>query len=190
MIYPIVGFGHPTLRKVAQPIDKEYPGLDQLIKDMYETMYAADGVGLAAPQIDLSIRLVVIGFRPYDEKTDTYGDPAEEHTLINPEILDYCGEKQYFNEGCLSIPDIHEDVLRPEGIVMRWYDEQWQLHEEEVHGMFARVSQHEIDHLDGKVFTDRLSPLRKTMIKRKLNDVAEGKVRTFYRMKPVRTKNR
>ena len=169
MIYPIVGFGHPTLRKIAQPIDENYPGLDQLIKDMYETMYAADGVGLAAPQIDLSIRLVVIGFRPYDEKTDTYSDPVEEHTLINPEILEYRGEKQYFNEGCLSIPDIHEDVLRPEGL---------------------RVAQHEIDHLNGKVFTDHLSAIRKTMIKRKLNDVAAGKVRTSYRMKPIKSKNR
>jgi peptide deformylase len=151
---------------------------------MYETMYNADGVGLAAPQIDLSIQLVVIGFRPYDEKTDTYLEPAEEHTLINPEILEYKGEKQYFNEGCLSIPDIHEDVLRPEGIVLRWYDEKWQLHEEEIHGMFARVAQHEIDHLEGKVFTDRLSSIRKTMLKRKLNDVAAGHVRTHYRMKP------
>ena len=93
MIRPIIGYGHPTLRKIAQPIDKDYPELDQLIADMYETMYAADGVGLAAPQIDLSIRLVVVGFRPYDEKTDTYGEPTEEHTLINPEILSF-GEKK------------------------------------------------------------------------------------------------
>ncbi|MBQ6068172.1 MAG: peptide deformylase [Bacteroidales bacterium] len=183
MIYPIVGLGNPTLRKVAQPIDKDYPNLQQLISDMYETMYAADGVGLAAPQIDLSIRLVVIGFRPYDEKTDTYGPVSEEHTLINPEILEYKGEKQYFNEGCLSIPDIHEDVLRTEAVVVRWYDEKWQLHEEELHGMFARVAQHEIDHLEGKVFTDRLSALRKTMLKRKINDVVTGKVRTNYKMK-------
>lgn len=185
MLYPIIGYGHPTLRKIAQPIDKDYPELDKLIADMYETMYAADGVGLAAPQIDLSIRLVVIGFRPYDEKTDTYGPVAEEHTFINPEILDYVGEKEYFNEGCLSIPDIHEDVLRTEGVVVRWYDEKWQLHEEELHGMLARVAQHEIDHLDGKVFTDRLSPLRKTMIKRKLNDVITGRVRVSYRMKQM-----
>ena len=163
MLYPIIGYGHPTLRKKAQPIDKDYPGLEQLVADMYETMYNADGVGLAAPQIDLSIRLVVIGFRPYDEKTDTYSDP---------------------NEGCLSIPDIHEDVLRPEGLRLRWYDEKWQLHEEEIHGMFARVAQHEIDHLEGKVFTDHLSPIRKTMLKRKLNDVISGRVRTAYRMKP------
>ena len=183
IIYPIVGLGHPTLRKVAKPIDKDYPDLEQLIADMYETMYAAEGVGLAAPQIDLSIRLVVIGFRPYDEKTDTYGPVSEEHTLINPEILEYKGEKQYYNEGCLSIPDIHEDVLRTESVVVRWYDEKWQLHEEELHGLFARVAQHEIDHLEGKVFTDRLSPLRRTMLKRKMNDVVTGKVRTRYRMK-------
>ena len=183
MIYPIIGLGHPTLRKVAQPIDKDYPDLQQLIADMYETMYAADGVGLAAPQIDLSIRLAVIGFRPYDEETDTYGPVVEQHTLINPEILEYKGEKQYFNEGCLSVPDIHEDVLRTEAVVVRWYDENWQLHEEELHGMFARVAQHEIDHLEGKVFTDRLSTLRRTMLKRKINDVVTGKVRTNYRMK-------
>ena len=183
MILPIIGYGHPTLRKTAQPIDKSYPNLKELVANMYETMYAADGVGLAAPQIDLSIRLVVIGFRPYDEKTDTYGPVAEQHTLINPEILEYIGEKEYFNEGCLSIPDIHEDVLRTEGIVMRWYDENWQMHEEEIHGMFARVAQHEYDHLEGKVFTDHLSTLRKTMLKRKLNDVISGKVRTSYRMK-------
>ena len=100
MIYPIVGLGHPTLRKVAKPIDKDYPDLEQLIADMYETMYAAEGVGLAAPQIDLSIRLVVIGFRPYDEKTDTYGPASEEDTLIKPEILEYKSEKQYYEEWC------------------------------------------------------------------------------------------
>ena len=183
MIYPIVGLGHPTLRKVAQPIDKDYPNLQQLIADMYETMYAADGVGLAAPQIDLSIRLVVIGFRPYDEKTDTYGPVSEEHTLINPEILEYKGEKQYFNEGCLSVPDIHEDVLRPESVVVRYYDEDWNEHTDEATGLYARVVQHEVDHLDGKVFTDRLSNLRRTMLKRRLNDIAAGRVRTKYRMK-------
>ena len=183
MIYPIIGYGHPTLRKVAQPIDKDYPELDKLIADMYETMYAADGVGLAAPQIDLSIRLVVIGFRPWDEKTETYGPVSEEHTLINPEILACSEEKDYFNEGCLSIPDIHEDVLRPVAIKLHYWDENFVEHTEDIDGMFARVAQHEIDHLRGKVFTDHLTPLRKTMIKRKLNDVANGKVATRYRMK-------
>ena len=183
MILPIVGYGHPTLRKIAQPITKDYPNLKELVANMYETMYAADGVGLAAPQVDLSIRVVVIGFRPYDEKTNTYGEPTEEHTLINPEILAFGEKKDWFNEGCLSVPEIHEDVLRPTSLRLRWYDEDWQLHEEDIDGFFARVTQHEVDHLDGKVFTDRLSSLRRTMLKRRLNDIANGKVRTHYKMK-------
>lgn len=183
MILPIIGYGHPTLRKIAKPIEKDYPNLKELVANMYETMYAADGVGLAAPQVDLSIRVVVIGFRPYDEKTNTYGDPTEEHTLINPEILSFGDEKDWFNEGCLSVPDIHEDVLRPTTLRLRWYDEDWQLHEEDIDGLFARVTQHELDHLDGKVFTDRLSNLRRTLLKRRLNDIAAGKVQTRYKMK-------
>lgn len=183
MILPIVPYGDPMLRKQAQPIQADYPGLKQLIDDMFETMYAAEGVGLAAPQIDRSIRLIVIGFPPYDEATNTYGDIDEKHVLINPEIIEERGEKKYFNEGCLSIPDIHEDVLRPERIVLHWFDENFTEHNEEIDGMFARVAQHEIDHLNGKVFTDRLSSIRKTLIKRKLNDVLAGKVSTKYRMK-------
>jgi peptide deformylase len=183
MILPIIGYGHPTLRKVAQPVPQDYPALKKLIANMFETMYGADGVGLAAPQVDLSIRLVVVGIRPYDEKTDTFGDPTEEHTFINPEILELKGEKKYYNEGCLSVPDIHEDVLRPEKVVLRWRDEDWNEHTEEFDGLTARIIQHEVDHLDGKVFTDHLSSLRRTMLKRRLNDIAAGKVRTRYRMK-------
>jgi peptide deformylase len=183
MYLPIVGLGDPILRKEAQPITPDYPNLKQLIDDMFETMYTADGVGLAAPQIDLSIQLVVIGFRPYDEATDTYGEEEERHVLINPEIISEGDKKGYFNEGCLSLPDIHEDVLRPETIVLHWFDENWEEHTEEISGLFARVAQHEIDHLNGKVFTDRLSSLRKTMIKRKLNDVISGKVHPKYKMK-------
>ena len=186
MILPIIGYGHPTLRKIAQPIDKDYPNLKELVANMYETMYAADGVGLAAPQVDLPIRVVVIGFRPYDEKTDSYGEVTEQHTLINPEILEFKGEKQFFNEGCLSVPDIHEDVLRPESVVVRYYDEDWVEHTDEATGLYARVIQHEVDHLDGKVFTDRLSNLRRTMLKRRLNDIACGRVHTKYRMKPIK----
>ena len=183
MYLPIVGLGDPILRKEAQPITKDYPGLNELINDMFETMYTADGVGLAAPQIDRSIQLVVIGFRPYDEATDTYGEEEERHVLINPEIISEGDKKGYFNEGCLSLPDIHEDVLRPETIVLHWFDENWEEHNEEISGLFARVAQHEIEHLHGKVFTDRLSQLRKTMIKRKINDVISGKVHPKYRMK-------
>ena len=182
MILPIVGLGHSILRQVAKPVEKDYPEMKKIVADMYDKMYAADGVGLAAPQINLPIRLVVVGFRPYDEKTDTYGEPTEEHTLINPEIISFGEKKDWFNEGCLSVPDIHEDVLRPTTIRLRWYDEDWNLHEEEIDGLFARVAQHEVDHLDGKVFTDRLSNLKRTMLKRKLNDVVSGRVRTAYRM--------
>lgn len=183
MILPIVPLGSPVLREIAKPVEQDYPNLKELIDNMYETMYAADGVGLAAPQIDLSIRLVVIGFLPYDEKTDSYTGEEERHTLINPEIVDSSEEKDYFNEGCLSVPGIHEDVLRPTKIHLKYYDENWQLHDEQIDGMFARVAQHEIDHLDGKVFTDRLSTLRKTMIKRKIMEVQNGNFRVHYRMK-------
>lgn len=184
MILPIVGYGHPTLRKEAQEITKDYPNLKELVANMYETMYAADGVGLAAPQVDLSIRVVVIGFRPYDEKTDSYGEATEQHTLVNPEIVEFGEEKDYFNEGCLSVPDIHEDVLRPTRVKVHYWDEDWVEHTDDATGLYARVIQHEVDHLDGKVFTDRLSSLRRTMLKRRLNDIAAGRVRTKYRMKP------
>lgn len=183
MILPIVAYGNPVLRKQAEPVSPDYPNLKELISNMYETMHAADGVGLAAPQIDLSIQLIVIGFRPYDEKTDTYGDEEERHTLINPEILENKGEMAYFNEGCLSVPGIHEDVLRSEGIVLHYWDEDFVEHTEELHGMLARVAQHEIDHLNGKVFTDRLGSLRKSMLHRRMNDIANGKVQPNYKMK-------
>lgn len=186
MILPIIGFGHPTLRKVAEAVPRDYPNLKGLVEDMFETMYNADGVGLAAPQVDRSLRLVTIGVRPYDEKREAYGEPTEVHVLINPEIKEFKGEKRFFNEGCLSVPDVHEDVLRPERIVLHWWDEEWEEREEEVDGLFARIAQHEIDHLDGKFFTDRLSPLRRTMLKRRLNDISAGRVHTRYKMKPVR----
>ncbi len=186
MILPIVGYGAPILRKVAQPIDQSYPNLKELVANMYETMYAADGVGLAAPQVDLPIRLVVIGFRPYDEKTDSYGEVTEQHTLVNPEIVAFGEKKDYYNEGCLSVPDIHEDVLRPTTVRVHYWDEDWVEHTDDATGLYARVVQHEVDHLDGKVFTDRLSNLRRTMLRRKLNDIVAGKVHTKYRMKRVK----
>ena len=188
MILPIVGYGHPTLRLVAKPVEKDYPNLKELEANMFETMYAADGVGLAAPQVDLPIRMVVIGVRPYDEKTDTYGEPTEVHTLINPEIIAFGDKKDYYNEGCLSVPDIHEDVLRPTTVTVRYWDSDWNEHVDEAEGLYARIIQHEVDHLDGKVFTDRLSNLRRTMLRRKLNDIASGRVRTKYRMKQTRHK--
>ena len=183
MILPIVGYGSPILRKQAEPLAPGYPDLKELVANMYDTMHASDGIGLAAPQIDRSIQLIVIGLRHYDEKTDTYGDTEERHTLINPEILESKGEMTYFNEGCLSVPGIHEDVLRPEGIVVRYLDEDFVEHTEEMHGMLARVAQHEIDHLHGKVFTDRLGTLRKSMLHRRMSDIANGKVQASYKMK-------
>ncbi len=183
MIMPIVGYGHPTLKKIAEPIEADYPELQQLVDNMFETMYAADGVGLAAPQVDLPIRLVTIGYRNYDEKLKDYvGDPIE-RTLINPEIVEAKGEMQYYNEGCLSVPGIHEDVLRPDTVVVKYFDRNFQPQTEEMTGLLARIAQHEIDHLNGKVFVDRLTPLRRTLLKRKLNDIFSGKTRTHYRMK-------
>ncbi|MBO4741398.1 MAG: peptide deformylase [Bacteroidales bacterium] len=188
MILPIIGFGHPTLRKTAQPIEADYPDLQQLIDNMFETMYAAEGVGLAAPQVDLPIQLVVIGYREYDEKKKEYvGDPIE-RTLINPVIVEAKGEMQYYNEGCLSVPNIHEDVLRPECVVVKYYDRNFELQTEEMTDLLARIAQHEIDHLNGKVFVDRLSPLKRTLLKRKLNDIVSGKAQTGYRMKYVSRK--
>lgn len=182
MILNIVGYGSAVLKKVAEQIDKDYPNLQELIDDMFETMYNADGVGLAAPQINLSIQLLTIGFRPYDEDTDTFGEKIE-RVMINPEIIEEKGEKILFNEGCLSVPGIHEDVLRPESVVVRYLDRNFEEHTEELIGMLARVAQHEIDHLMGKVFVDRLSNIRKTLLKRKLGDVAAGRMRTHYRMR-------
>lgn len=186
MIHPIVGYGHPTLKKKSTPIDNNYPNLKQLIADMFETMYAANGVGLAAPQIDIPIRLVVIGFPQYDKKTDTYSDTMEEHVLINPEIIEYKGEKAYFNEGCLSVPGIHEDVIRHVGVVVKYQDIDFNEHIEEFTGMLAHAAQHEIDHLEGTVFVDRLSTIRKTLIRRKLNDIIAGKVDVNYKMKRLK----
>ena len=174
------------MRKIAQPIDQSYPNLKELVANMYESMYAADDVGLAAPQIDLPIRVVVIGFRPYDEKTDSYGEITEQHTLINPEIVEFGDQKDWFNEGCLSVPDIHEDVLRPTTVRVHYWDEDWNEHTDDATGLYARVIQHEVDHLDGKVFTDRLSSLRKAMLKKKLNAIVDGKVQTRYKMKRTR----
>ena len=183
MTLPIFGYGHPVLKKIAEPIGNDYPDLQTLINDMFETMYAADGVGLAAPQIGLSIQLLTMGYKPYDEKTNTYLEPEFERTMINPVIVEAKGEMQYYNEGCLSVPDIHEDVLRPEIVVVKYYDRNFELQTEELNGLMARIAQHEIDHLNGKVFVERLSPLRRTLLKRKLNDILAGKVRTHYRMK-------
>lgn len=181
MIFPIVAYGDPVLKKVAAEIDSDYPGLDKLIQDMYETMYSSKGVGLAAPQIGKSIRLFIIDASPFaDEYPELEG---WKRTFINPQIIEEEGEEWDFNEGCLSIPGIREDVERKPELILEYEDENFELHEEKFSGVIARVIQHEYDHLEGVLFTDRLSPLKKRLLKGKLNDISKGIVDVNYKMK-------
>ncbi len=183
MKLPIVAYGHPVLRKVGEQINKDYPNLSQLIADMYETMYAANGVGLAAPQIGLAIKLFVIDANPFAE--DEPSLKGFKKTFINPVIEQESGEKWDFNEGCLSIPHIREDVSRHATVAISYYNENWELQHEEYSGLAARVIQHEYDHVIGKLFTDKISHLRKAMIKGKLTDITNGLVKADYKMKFV-----
>ncbi len=187
MILPVYLYGHPVIRKVAEPIDAQYPDLQKLIADMYETMYASDGIGLAAPQIGRSIKLIVID-------VDALGDVHPElagvkMTLINPTIeVVEDGKKCTSEEGCLSVPGIHESVTRIEKVHMHWYDENFNEHDEVIEGYLARVIQHEYDHLMGKVFIDHISPIRKQLIKAKVGNIIKGKVNCGYRVKGAGTK--
>lgn len=178
MIYPIVAYGDPVLKKEAEEITKDYPGLNQLIQDMFETMYHANGVGLAAPQIGKSIRLFVVDAEPMDEDNLK----GFKKVFINPEILDEYGEEWAFEEGCLSIPGVREDVFRPEKLKIHYFDENWVEHEEEFDGLGARVIQHEYDHIEGILFTDYLSGFKKRLIKSKLTNISKGIVKADYRM--------
>lgn len=184
MKLPIVAYGDPVLKKVCAPIDKSYPALEQLIKNMFETMYHAHGVGLAAPQIGLPIRLFIV---------DTGADDKDGYkkVFINAEILEETGEPWAFNEGCLSIPDVREDVMRKPNLRIRYYDENWEQHEEDVDGMSARVVQHEYDHIEGKLFTDTLGLLRKRMLKSKLDSISKGEIKVDYKMRfPIQRKRK
>lgn len=182
MILPVYLYGHPVIRKVAEPITPEYPDLQQLIADMYDTMYASDGIGLAAPQIGRSIKLVVIDVDPL---ADMYPHLAGvKMTLINPSIkVLEDGNKTSTEEGCLSVPGIHEPVTRIEKILLHWCDENFVEHDEIIEGYLARVVQHEYDHLLGKVFIDHISPIRKQLIKAKVNNILKGRVNCGYRVK-------
>jgi peptide deformylase len=195
-ILPIEAYGSKVLRKMGEDIDKDYPNLAELIENMYETMYNASGVGLAAPQIGLPIRLFVIDASPFAEPDDD-GNVDEmakgledfKRVFINAEIIHEEGEEWGFEEGCLSIPKIREEVFREEKIRMTYYDENWNFHDEEFDGFAARIIQHEYDHIDGVLFTDHLKPLRKRLIQRKLKDISMGKVDIGYRMNfPVKSK--
>lgn len=181
MILPIYIHGMSVLRKPAIEIDKDYQGLDQLIKDMYETLRNSEGVGLAAPQVGLSIRLVVVDLDVLSDEQPEYKGYFK--TYINPYIEEYDGEKSTYEEGCLSFPGIHEKIVRPEKVRLTWYDENFEFHDEWLEGFPARVIQHEVDHLDGKCFIDRMSPLRRQMNKSRLNSLASGKVSCDYKYK-------
>ena len=181
MILPIYTYGQPVLRKVAEDIDADYPELKQLVENMFETNERADGVGLAAPQIGLPIRVVIVDLRPLAEDMPEYAE--FKRAYINGYIVDEEGETIVMDEGCLSLPGIHEKVPRAERVRVQDVDENFVEHDEWVDGFLARVLQHEFDHLEGKVFTDRISPLRRQMNKGKFNALLTGKVRCDYKIK-------
>ncbi len=187
MILPIRAFGDPVLRKVGKDIDKDYPELQELISNMFETMYKANGIGLAAPQIGLDIRLFIVDITPLAEDED-YEDIAEElknfkKVFINAQIVEESGEEWKFNEGCLSIPDVREDVKRKETIVIEYYDENFVKHKETFSDIRARVIQHEYDHIEGILFTDHLSALKKKLVKGKLTKISQGDIGISYKMR-------
>lgn len=183
MILPIFAYGQPVLKKKAQPITPEYPDLEALIANMWETMYHANGVGLAAPQIGLGIRLFVVDTLQIAEKEKETSETGIKKVFINAEMLDESGVLCGYEEGCLSIPDIRGDVDRLPDIRLRYCDEQFQIREEVFSGFNARVIQHEYDHIDGILFVDRLKPLKKRLIQRKLDAIKMGKVQSDYKMK-------
>ncbi len=181
MKYPITVYGDPLLRKKAENIDDNYEGLQEVIENMRETMYHSDGVGLAAPQVGLSIRIFVIDASSGADEEPELKDFKK--VFINPEIIETSGDEWIMNEGCLSLPEIREDVSRPDIVRIKYFDENFVKHEETFKGFAGRIIQHEYDHLDGVLFIDYLSPLKKRLLKSKLNNIAKGKVRPHYRIK-------
>ena len=180
MILPVVAFGHPILKKVATPITPDFPSLQDFIRDMWDTMYVSDGVGLAAPQVGKSIRLFVIDASPFSEK---YPEAENfKQVFINAEIYREEGDDFSFNEGCLSFPGLREDIVRKPVIYIRYQDENFVQHDKKFEGVVARVIQHEYDHIEGIVFVDRLPSLKKMLLKRRLTDISKGNVDVAYRM--------
>jgi len=195
MIIPIYGYGEPVLRQVGAEISPDYPNLKEIIANMYDTMYNAYGVGLAAPQVGLAIRLFIIDTEPFSDSDDLSKEEHEQlksfkRTFINAKMLKEEGEEWGFNEGCLSIPDVREDVYRNERITLEYYDEDFNKKTEVFDGLIARVIQHEYDHIEGILFTDKISMLKKTLIKKKLQNIMDGKARPDYRMKFANKKGR
>ena len=195
MILPIVAYGDPVLRKVSKEIDQEYRDLKQLIEHMWETMYGSHGVGLAAPQIGKAIRLFVIDPAPFAEDEDLSQEEqsqlkAAKMVFINAKIIEESGEEWSFNEGCLSIPDVREEVMRKSTITVEYQDENFVKKTEVFDGVLARVIQHEYDHIEGILFTDKLSPLKKRMLKGKLSNISKGKIQVDYKMRFPELKRR
>jgi peptide deformylase len=179
MIYPVYIYGHPVLRKVAEDIDATFPNLSELIGDMFETMYSSEGIGLAAPQIGKAIRIFVMDGTPVSDDEPSLA--GFKKAFINARITERTGELKLMTEGCLSIPNLREEVNREEKIRIVYFDENWEKHDEVYSGYKARIIQHEYDHLDGVMFTDRVNPLRKRLLKGKLNAISKGKFEVDYR---------
>ncbi len=180
MVLPILAYGHPTLRRISEDIEKDYPGLDELIEDMFDTMYLTSGVGLAAPQVGKSIRLFIVDASPFAEEVPEAKEFKK--IFINAQIVEEKGEEWSFNEGCLSLPDIREDVIRKPGIRIQYYDENFEYHDDKFSKVMARIIQHEYDHLEGVLFVDRISNIRKMLLKRKLSDISKGNIDVDYKM--------
>jgi len=188
VILPIVAYGNPILRTVSKDIFPGYPGLSKFIEDMWETMYSSNGVGLAAPQVNKDIRLFVVDSQQIfqnlepDERNEYPDDPGFKEVFINAHIQEINGEKWAYNEGCLSIPKIREDILRNENVTLRYQDENFQFHTKTFRGITARIVLHEHDHLEGKLFIDYLPPLKRKLMKGKLEDISKGKISVDYKM--------
>jgi peptide deformylase len=188
MILPIVAYGHPVLRKVAVDINKDFPGLEKLIADMWETMYASNGVGLAAPQVNKDIRLFTVDSTQIfdgmdEEEKKEYADaPGVKQAFINAHIVELEGEEWLYNEGCLSIPRIREDISRLETVTLEYVNENFEPHTKTFSGITARVILHEYDHIEGKLFIDHITPLKRKLMKRKLDDISKGNISVDYKM--------
>ncbi len=188
MVLPIVAYGDPVLRKTGKEIDKEYPKLQEIIENMKETMYNANGVGLAAPQVGKTIKLFIIDASPFSESEELEDDERAflkdfNRVFINAKIIKEEGDEWAFNEGCLSIPNINEDIYRQKTIIVEYVDENFELKKETFNGLAARIFQHEYDHIKGILFTDKLSSLKKRLLKKRLDNISKGKIEIDYRMK-------
>jgi len=188
MILPILAYGNPVLKKKAKNISNDFINLNEFIENMWETMNNANGVGLAAPQVGLSFRIFIVDTSPFADSESMNKDEFElvssfKKVFINPVIINETGNKWDFNEGCLSIPEVRADIKRPETVLIKYFDEEFNEHQHSFNGIIARVVQHEYDHIEGVLFTDKISPLKRKLLKGKLIDISKGKIKTDYKMK-------